>query len=233
MLCSAQFLHSGDLQEVRSDTLDLCAHAHQHFAELLEIWFAGRIVDCSCTLRKSCSHENVSCTGHRCLVKKHVLSFKGLSFRHAEIECLSFCVVLLGCTQVHETENVCIHASAADLVSTRLWEVCPSKTGKERTYHHHRTAKFCTSCHEIHTHDVISIDLVSLECISALLMTGHLHTHTLKKQNKISHIQNLRNIGNRNLLLGQKHCTDNLQRLILRSLWSDFTTKLMSSFYYE
>ena len=150
-----------------------------------------------------------------------------------QVEGLALVIILLLSAKVHETENMSINPASADLVTTRLREICPSETGQEWSDHHNGATQFGTARNKIHTHYIVSIDLVGLEGIDALLATGHLDTHALKKKNQILHIQDLRNVGNSHLLLSQKHSADNLQRLILCSLRGNLSMESMSSLYYK
>ena len=149
------------------------------------------------------------------------------------MECLHIGIVLLLCTEVHETEDVGIHPAAADLVSARLWEICSSETCEKRSDHHHRSTELGTLCHEIRTHYIVCIDFVSLEGIYSFLMSGHLHSHAFKKQYEILDVQNFRDVRYLHLLLCKKHRTDDLKRLVLGTLWPDGSAELMSAFYYE
>ena len=62
-------------------------------------------------------------------------------------------------------------------------------------------------------------------------MTCDLDAHPLQENDQILHIQNLRNIGDGHLLLGQKHSADDLQGLILRTLRPDSSAELITAFY--
>ena len=149
------------------------------------------------------------------------------------MEGLHICVVLLRCAQIHKAEDVGIHSATTDLISSRLREICLAETGQKRTDNHNRTTELRTFSDEILAHDVISIDLISLECIYTFVVTGHLHAHAFQQKDQILDVQNLRNIRYLHLFLGKKNCTDDLQGLIFGTLWSDCTAELMPAFNYE
>ena len=126
-----------------------------------------------------------------------------------------------------------IHPAAADLVTARLRKICLSETCKERADNHHRTTEFCTLPDKVLTHDIFTVNLVRLECVHSLLMTGHLDSHAFQKKYQILDVKNFRNIRNLYRFLSQKHRTDDLQRLILGTLRSDSSAELISAFYYK
>ena len=126
-----------------------------------------------------------------------------------------------------------INPAATDLVSSRLREICPSETSQERSYHHHRPTQLGTFADKICTGYIIRIDIIRLECIYTLLVTGDLDSHTLKKENQITYIQDFRNIGNLYGFSCQEHRADHLQGLILCALRPYRATKFVAAFYYE
>ena len=233
MLSRPERLHTIDLQEIGTYSIDLCTHLHKHPAKLLQVWLAGSIIDSGLTFRKTCSHDDIGCTGHRRLIQKHVLSLQRLAFRHMEIERLLVEVILLRRTEIHETHDMGIHPATADLIPAWLREKRTSETGQKRSNDHNGTTQLRALAHEVRTCDIISIDLVGLEGIDAFFMSCDLHAHALQKQDQITHVQDLRNIRNLHLLLCQEHCADHLQGLILRALRPYGTTKLVAAFYNE
>ena len=126
-----------------------------------------------------------------------------------------------------------IHPASADLVTARLREVCLSETGKERADNHHGTTELRTLPDKVLTHDIVAVNLVRLECVHSLLMTGHLDSHAFQKKYQVLDVQNLRNVRNLYGFLSQKHRTDDLQRLILGALRPDSSAELISAFYYK
>ena len=74
MLSAAKLFYTCDCQQVGTNSINLCAHAHQHLAKLLEIWFAGSVIDGCHPLSQGCSHHDIRSTCHRSLVQKHIFS---------------------------------------------------------------------------------------------------------------------------------------------------------------
>ena len=111
-----------------------------------------------------------------------------------EVESLSFLIIFLACSEIHEAEDMGIDPATADLVAARLREICLAETGKQRSHNHNRSTELCAPCDKVHAHYVFLIDIFSLECIHTFLLSGDLYTHALKQDDKILHIKNLRYI---------------------------------------
>ena len=233
MLCASKRFHSSDCKEVRAYALDIRTHPHQHLAQLLEVWLAGCIIDGSHAFSQSCSHHDVGSTGNRRFVQKHIAALELPALRHVEIEGLLIHVVLLFGTEVHEAYDVRIDPAAANLVSARLREIRPAETGEERSYDHHGATELGTLRHKVSAHHIFGIDLVSLECVYALLVAGDLDAHSLEEDDQVLDVKNLRNVGDRHLLIGQEHRADYLQGLVLGTLRPDGSAELITAFYYK
>ena len=80
---------------------------------------------------------------------------------------------------------------------------------------------------------IVFIQIVSLEDEGSLFKPLHLHSYVLKQKYEVLYIQNFRNIGDFNFLVGQEYGTDYFQGLILRSLGLYAAAQPVSSFYYK
>ena len=112
-----QLLDPHNRQQVAADATNPCPHQIEHVTELLDIGFAGRIIDGGSTIRQDCSHNDIGGTRHRSFVKQHIGS--------PQLLCLNFKHVALFDmdefrTQVFETQEVGIQSAATNLVATRL-----------------------------------------------------------------------------------------------------------------
>ena len=72
MLGSVQLVDAGDRQQVRGDAGDVGSHAVQQVTELLQIGFAGSVVDGGGAFGKDGGHHDVGGTRHRGFVEQHV-----------------------------------------------------------------------------------------------------------------------------------------------------------------
>ena len=75
MRSAAKYLYTFDVEEVGAHSSNLCAHAVEHVAELLQIRFAGSIVNGGLAFGHHCGHDDVGCTRYGCLIEEHVGSF--------------------------------------------------------------------------------------------------------------------------------------------------------------
>ena len=82
---SVQSLHAVDDEQVRRDARDQRAHAVQHPAELLDIRFAGGVVDRRAPLGQYGGHHDIGRAGHRRLVEQHVAAFQAAALDGKEI----------------------------------------------------------------------------------------------------------------------------------------------------
>ena len=126
-----------------------------------------------------------------------------------------------------------IDPAAADLVATRLREICVAEPCEQRADDHYGTSERRTLADKISAFDIRRVYIVGPERIHAFLMPGNLHSHTLKKKDKIADVKDFRHIGNRDFLRSQQYGTYHFQCLVLGSLRPDHTAQLMSAFDYK
>ena len=138
--------HTLDGQEVGGDAADLGTHLVEQQTELLEIGFAGGIVDGGCTLGKDGCHHYVGSTCHRGFVEQHIGAFQAGG--RDLIDIASRHMVELR-TEFLEPEEMGVEASAPDLITTRFRDDGLAHTGQQRTNHHHTASEFCTLLDEL------------------------------------------------------------------------------------
>ena len=160
---ASQFGYSLDFQHIGANALNICTHGHQHPGQLLDIRFAGSIVDCGLPFRQNRSHENVCGTSDRCLIQKHIAAFKMVPLRNMKEKRLLGRIIILDCTEIHHSKNVGINPAASDFISSRLRKISPSETCQERTYNHHRATKLGTFCNKISTCNIFCINIIRPE----------------------------------------------------------------------
>ena len=76
MFGTVQFVHSFNGQQIGGNALYLGAHAVQHLAKLLQIRFAGSIVNSGCSFGQYRCHHDVGSSGYRSFVQQHVGAFQ-------------------------------------------------------------------------------------------------------------------------------------------------------------
>ena len=138
-VCGAmQSVDSLDSEKVGGDAADVRSHGIEHLTELLNIRLTGGVVDGGDTFREHGSHDDVGSAGDGSLVEEHVASFEvvGLDLKHvAPLDALE-----VG-TEMMESQEVCVEASASYLVTTRLSHYGPVVSCEERSEHEHASSQ--------------------------------------------------------------------------------------------
>ena len=80
MSCSAQAFSAHDSQAVRRNARNVCSHAIEQMAKLLDIGLASCVVNGRCSLCQHRSHKDVGCTRHTGFVQKHISSLQVVRF---------------------------------------------------------------------------------------------------------------------------------------------------------
>ena len=133
MLCAVKALYPHDVQQVGTDAADVGTHAVQQVTELLDIRFAGSIVNRRGALSKDCCHDDVGSTRDRGLVKEHVGSLQLSGSYLVDIATLD--MTELG-TQVLEAQEVGVQSATTYLVASRLGDDRLAHARQQRTDHH-------------------------------------------------------------------------------------------------
>ena len=230
MLGAMQLLHTHDGEQIAGNATDLGTHRIEQVTELLDVWFAGCIIDGGGSLGKNRRHDDVGSTGNRSLIKQHIASLQLLGLYLIYIALL---IVYESCTQVFESQEVGIKTAAADLIATRLGDGSLAESAEQGSEHQYTATQRRTLLHELQTVEIIQFQLITLEGIIMTAVSGYLHTDFLEQLDQVVHIQDVRHIGNAHGFIGKNGGTDHLQRLILGSLRGDGTLERMTALYDE
>ena len=230
MLGTMQLLHTHDGEQIAGNATDLGTHRIEQVTELLDVWFAGCIIDGGGSLGKNRRHDDVGSTGNRSLIEQHIASLQLLGLYLIYIALLI--VHKIG-TQVLESQEVGIKTAAADFIATRLGDGSLAESSEQGSEHQYTATQRRTLLHELQTVEIIQFQLITLEGIIMTAVSGYLHTDFLEQLNQVVHIQDVRHIGNAHGLIGKNGSTDHLQRLVLGSLRGDGTLERMTALYDE
>ena len=91
-------------------------HAVEHLAELLQVGFARRVVDCRGPLGQHGGHHDVGRAGYGCLIEQHVGAAQLVGLDHEEV---------VGDVEIElraellESQEVGVEAPASDFVAAR------------------------------------------------------------------------------------------------------------------
>ena len=123
-----------------------------------------------------------------------------------------------------------IQTTTSDLIPTGLCHYSLAKTREQRADHQYRATKSRTFTHELITFKIGKVYAVGLKLIIISGDSLHLHFDVLQQLNEIVHIQDVRYVADNDRVTAQQGGTDNLQRLVLSTLWSNGTTQRMTAF---
>ena len=79
----------------------------------------------------------------------------------------------------------------------------------------------------------IQVDLFCTERPFLVADLLHLAAHLLQKADEIAHVGNVRNVVDGDFFSGEQGGAEHLQSLVFRTLGSDFTVQLVSTFYFK
>ena len=228
MVGAVQLLDSMDGEQVAAYAFDVGAHSVEQAAELLHVWFAGGVVDGGVTVGQAGRHDDVGGAGDGGFVQKHIGTAQTLG--GGEVVGVDLGVVFVCSAEVHEAFDVGVHPAAADFVSARFWEPGFAEAGQERAADHHRAAERGAELDELGAAHVVAVEGGRLEGVFALFVTGYRYPHLLEEPDKVLHVQDFRNVGDAYRLVCEKHCAEDLQRLVLCTLRSDASAQPVPAF---
>ena len=222
-----QLTDTYDVQQVAADAANPCPHCIQHVTELLDIGFAGCIINRGGTLRHDCCHDDIGGTCDRSLVEQHIGApqlFR-LNLKHVAL----FDMYEIR-TQEFETQEVGIQTTATDLVATRLCDDSLAEATQQRTNHQHTASQGGTFLDEFVTLQVFQIQFIGLKRIVVARVACNLHAHICQQPDEVVDVEDIRDIVYAHLFMGEQSGTDHLQSLVLRSLRHNGSAETVSAF---
>ena len=230
VLRAAQRFDAFDFEQVRGDARNLRAHSVEHFAQLLEVRFAGRVVDRRPAFGHHGGHHDVGRAGHRRLVQQHVGSLQLPAFDHEE---------LVGDVEVElraeflESEEMGVEPASADLVAARLGDVSLAEPRQHRADQHNRTPQSRAALAVIVRFEVFEINVAGAERVGVLRELLHLHAHAAEQFDELHHIENPGDVPDDDPLGRQQRGAEYLQRFVFGSLGRDFAPQSVATFDFE
>ena len=201
MLCASEFGHTLDGQQIRADATNLGTHAVEHVTQLLDIGFAGSVIDSGHALCHHGSHNNIGSTRHRGLIQQHISTFQTVARRQQTIgigrnliDIARLNLTEFG-SQFLESEEVGVQASATNLVATGFGDNCLAHTCQQRTNHHDGATQLCTFVHKLVALQEVQVQLISLEGVSAGRSVCHLYANLLQELDEIIDVTDIGDIA--------------------------------------
>ena len=228
VLRAVKFLYPFDGQQVGTDAADARPHRNQQLAELLQVGFAGGVVDDGRPLGQYGGHHDVGRTGYRGFVEQHPTPFQARRLQLVGGRLLA--VDEFGAQALHPLE-VGVEPPAADLVAAGLGGLCPAESGEQGTDEHNRAAQGLVAAQVVLAVEIVLVDGVRRKGVSALLQRTDRDAHFAEHGNQVVDVQNVRNVADDDHLAGEQCGAENLQGLILGALGPYLPGKGMSAFY--
>ena len=230
MFCAVKRGDAFDGKEVASDAFDMCSHLAEHLAELLDVGFAGGIVDGCDAFGKHGRHDDVGGSGYGGFVQEHVGSFE--LFRFHVVEVLRFVVGEAGAKRLHSQE-VRVEPSAAYLVAAGLCHESFASACQERSEHHHTAAQLLAALDVGVATEVLVVEAGGAERVVVRIMPCHFHTHVAEHLDLVAHVNDVGDVLDAYRLVGQQHGAQHLQRFVFRALRRNLALQPMPAFYDE
>ena len=170
-------IHANDGEEVTANTADLCAHLVEQMAQLLDIGFAGGIVDGGGALGKDGSHDDVGRTRYRSLIEQHVTALELVGMNLIDIPLL---VEIELRTEVFEAKEVRVQTAPSNLVTTRLSHHSLAVASQQWTDHQYAASQSGTFTDELIALQVVEVQVGGLEGVLVSAPFVHLHANLLQ-----------------------------------------------------
>ena len=227
MVSSVQMVGSDDGQQVAADAADVGTHAVEQVAELLDIGFAGRIVDGGLSLGECGGHHDVGRTRHRSLVEQHVASLQPVG---ANLIDIALGHVAEAGSQHLEAQEVGVQSAASYLVASGTGDDGFAEAGQQRSDHEHRPSERGAFLHKVVALQIIQVQVSGTETVGVAVDTLHLNTDIFQQADEVVDVEDVGNVGDGHLVGGEQRGADDLQGLVFGSLRSDGTLQRVPSF---
>ena len=171
-----QLLYTFDGEKVGSDTADLCPHTVQQMTELLDIGFAGSVINGGGAFGQNGSHDDIGCTCHRGFVEKHIGAFQLFG---GDLKDITFGNAAESGAEFLEAKEMGVEASTPYLVATGFGDDSLASSCQQWTNHQHTTTEFCAFLYELVALQVVEVQGVSLKGIG-VICPFHFHADVLE-----------------------------------------------------
>ena len=229
MLGTMEFAHTLDGEEVGADAFDVGTHARKHAAELLQVGFAGSVVDGGGAFGADSRHDDVGSAGDGGFVEQHVAT------REVALGGLDAIEVALGVVgelsaEALEADEVGVETATTNLVTTGLGQQGMAETRDERAKEHDRAAQRHAATQVVVTFEVSHIDVVGAEAERAAFEVMNDDTHLAQEFDEVEGVEDLGDVGDGDFLAGEEHGTKHFEGFVLGSLGLDGATQGVATF---
>ena len=231
---SVEELSSGavDAEQIGAEALDHHPHGAEHPAKLLDIRLACGIVDGGDTASGRCGHDDIGRAGDRGFVEQHITSLEAGRRSGEHIGVSPVIIVHLG-SQREKSGYVGVDFPAPYLIATRLGEEGSAEAGEHWSGEEHASAQLGRAGHKFGRLGIVEVNIVGFECVDSLYRVAYLNAEPTEQVDEIVDIENLRYVGQGDLLACEENGRNHFERFVFRALRVDVAVEFVSSFYVE
>ena len=174
MLCAAQIIHAFNSQKIASNSIDAGTHPVEHFAKLLDVGFAGGIVNGGFSIRHNRRHNKIGGTRDRRFIHEQESAFQ---VWRDQMKKAIFSMIVKRSPQSFKIHNVRVKSPSSYLVAAGLGNKSFSEACEHRPGQHHGSPEPPTFFSERFAVQIIYVDIIGLENARVLLWGFNFHTH--------------------------------------------------------
>ena len=227
VFCAVEGCDALDGEQVRADAGDAGSHAAEHAAELLDVGFAGCVVDGCGAAGQHCCHDDVGRAGHGCFVQEHVGSPEPVGIYVVEVPVLVEGEVAAEC--LHSLE-VGVEPAASYLVAARLCHDCLAAACQQGTEHHDAAAQLLAAADEVVAREVVVVEVLGAEAVVVGIVPCHLYAHVVQHLYLVVDIDDVGDVLDAHGFVGEQCGTEHLQGLVLCALRCDLAFQPVAAF---
>ena len=226
MLAAFQRIHPIDGNEVGAYARDAGAHPVQHLAKLLDVGFAGGVVDGGAAFREHGGHHDVGGTGNGSLIEQHVAACQAVGLNRIE---KTFGIVFERGAEFLNADEVGVEPSTADFVAARLGNHGFAETGHQWAYQHDGTTQGCAFFKVIFAVKLVQINFVRTETPGTRRGFQRLDPDVLHQTDEVVDVDDVGNVFHDHFVGREQAGTEYLERLVLCTLGFDFALHFIAT----
>src|ERR1700754_3526567 len=204
---AAKVFNSLYCDQIASYAADPRAHPGQHFTKLLDIGFAGGVVDSSGSLGHYGCHDDVGGTGDGWFIQQQVTAFQMWGF---EVEKAFFGLVVELDTQLFKTDDMGIEPSPAYLIAAGFGDKGFPVACQHRTGDHDRTPEASAVVAIGFAAQVIDVYGIGLEHAGVPRLPVYLYAHFAQQVDEQIDVKDIGDIGDRYFFGSKQYGIDDL-----------------------
>ena len=141
---------------------------------MLDVWFAGGIVDGGGAFGEDGCHDDVGCAGDAGFIEQHVFACE---LWGCDVIDIKLAVVFEDGSEFVYAHEMGVEASSSNLVSSWFCHACFVESSEEGTEHENAASEFGASLYELLAAEVVDVEVVRLEFPGVVAHVHDSHSH--------------------------------------------------------